>query len=338
MPELADMHAFVEGIPKAELHVHLEGTLEPGLKLMLAKRNDVALPYADEAEMRLAYDFNDLSSFLDVYYEGTSVLAVEQDFYDLTLAYLEKAHSQNVVYAEMFFDPQTHTSRGIEFATVITGIRRAQIEGETRYGIRTQLIMCFLRNMSAASAMTTLEQSLPYRDWIVGVGLDSDERDNPPVKFRDVFSRARDQGLRVTMHCDVDQENSLDHIRQCLDEIGVERIDHGINAVEDEELCEEINRRGLGLTVCPISNSLVAGGLKEEQVMTMLDRGMLVCINSDDPAYFPGYMHENLIAIAQAASLTRANVVRLVRNAFEMAWLSAPAKAVYLDALKAYTG
>jgi len=168
------------------------------------------------------------------------------------------------------------------------------------------------------------------------VGLDSDERDNPPVKFREVFSLARDHGLKVTMHCDVDQDNSLDHIRQCLDEIGVDRIDHGVNAVEDEELCEEINRRGVGLTVCPISNSFVAGGLKERQVRTMLDRGMRVCINSDDPAYFPGYIHENLVAIAEAASLTRADVARLVKNAFEISWLSPPARAVYLDALKAY--
>ena len=257
-----DLGAFIEGMPKAELHLHLEGTLEPELKFELAARNGVSLPYRSVEEMRAAYRFDDLSSFLAVYYEGMGVLLAEQDFYDLATAYFRKARSQNVVYAEVFFDPQAHTTRGVPFAAVIEGFRRAQLDAEGELGLRSQLIMCFLRDLTADSALATLEESLPYRDWILGVGLDSDERGNPPVKFRDVFDRARDEGFRLTMHCDVDQENSVGHIWQCLDEIGVERIDHGVNSLEDAALVREIERRGLGLTACPISNSYVAGGLK----------------------------------------------------------------------------
>ena len=243
------MTRFIEGMPKAELHVHVEGTLEPELKFDLARRNGIELPYRSVEEMRAAYNFDDLPSFLRVYYEGMSVLLTEQDFYDLTTAYLTKAHSQNVLYAEMFFDPQAHTTRGIAFDTVIRGIRRAQVDAQDKLGIRTQLIMCFLRDMSAKSAMATLEQSLRYKDWIIGVGLDSDEKGNPPIKFKVVFARARAEGYRLTMHCDVDQENSTRHIRQTLDDIGVDRIDHGVNSLESEALCDEIMRRGLALTL-----------------------------------------------------------------------------------------
>ena len=308
-------------MPKAELHVHVEGTLEPELKFELARRNSIELPYESVAEMRAAYDFDDLPSFLQVYYEGMSVLRTEQDFYDLTTAYLTKVHSQNVLYAEMFFDPQAHTTRGIAFDAVIRGIRRAQEDAKERLGIRTQLIMCFLRDMSAESAMATLDESLPHKDWIVGVGLDSDERGNPPVKYKEVFTRARAEGFRLTMHCDVDQENSTRHIWQTLDDIGVDRIDHGVNSLEDEALCEEIVRRGLALTVCPISNRYVAGSLKALEVRRMLERGMRVTVNSDDPAYFPGYMNENLVATQEAADLTRDQIVQLAVNALEASWL-----------------
>ena len=318
---MTDMRRFIESMPKAELHVHVEGTLEPELKLELARRNGIVLPYRSVEEMRAAYGFDDLPSFLAVYYEGMSVLLTEQDFHDLAAAYLTKAHSQNVIHAEMFFDPQAHTSRGIAFDTVIRGIRRAQTDAQDRLGIRSRLIMCFLRDMSAESAMETLEQSLPYKDWIVGVGLDSDEKGNPPVKFKEVFARARAEGYRLTMHCDVDQENSTAHIRQTLDDIGVDRIDHGVNALEDEALCEEIMRRGLTLTVCPISNSYVTDGLKAREVRRMLDKGMRATVNSDDPAYFPGYMNENLIATQEAADLTRDQMVQLAVNAFEASWL-----------------
>lgn len=323
-------------MPKAELHLHLEGTLEPELKFELAARNGVVLPYSSAGEMRAAYDFDDLASFLAVYYEGMSVLLHERDFYDLAGAYFRKAASQNVVYAEVFFDPQAHTSRGVPFAAVIEGFRRAQLDAEASLGLRTRLIMCFLRDLSADSALATLEESLPYRDWILGVGLDSDERGNPPVKFRDVFARARDEGFRLTMHCDVDQEGSVAHIWQCLDEIGVERIDHGVNSLEDTSLVREIERRGLGLTVCPISNGYVAGDLKARELKTMLDQGMRATVNSDDPAYFPGYVAENLAAAQGAVGLTREEVVQLERNAFTAAWLTDDERAPYLASLEAY--
>jgi len=328
---------FIEGIPKAELHVHIEGTLEAELKFQLAARNGLLLPYGSVDEVRAAYDFDDLSSFLAVYYEGMSVLLTERDFYELAMAYFRKAHSQNVRYAEVFFDPQAHTSRGIGFETVMEGLLRAQRDAVVSFGLRSQLIMCFLRDMSAASAAETLERSLPYRDRIVGVGLDSDERDNPPIKFKDVFARARAEGFRLTMHCDVDQENSVQHIWQCLNDVGVERIDHGVNMVEDARLVEEINRRGLGLTVCPISNSHVTDGLKADEIKRLLDLGVRVSVNSDDPAYFPGYMNENLLALQAAANLTRDEIVRIVKNAFSISWIPEVDRNRYLSDVDAYS-
>lgn len=333
---MENLDKFIEGMPKAELHVHLEGTLEPGLKFKLARRNALDLPYATEEEMRAAYDFDDLPSFLKVYYEGMSVLVTEQDFYDLTYAYLEKAHSQNVVYAEMFFDPQAHTTRGVSYDTVISGIRRAQIDGAKNLGIKTQLIMCFLRDMTTDSAMEALEQSLPYKDWIIGVGLDSDEKGNPPIKFKEVFARARSEGYLLTMHCDVDQQNSTTHIWQTLNDIGVDRIDHGVNSLEDEALCEEIIGRKLALTVCPISNGYVTDSTKTSEIRTMLERGMLATVNSDDPAYFTGYMNENLIVTQHEAELSKDQVVQLAKNAFEGSWLPAADKDAYLRKLSSY--
>jgi adenosine deaminase len=333
---VSELAAFIEGLPKAELHLHLEGTLEPELKFALAARNGLGLPYPSVDEMRAAYAFDDLPSFLAVYYEGMSVLLAEPDFFDLAMAYFRKARSQNIVYAEVFFDPQAHMTRGIPFSTVVEGFHRAQQEAEQELGVRSQLIMCFLRDLSAESAMETLEQSLPYGDWIVGVGLDSDEKGNPPVKFREVFTRARREGYRLTMHCDVDQENSVEHIRQCLEEIEVERIDHGVNALEDEALIREINTRRLGLTVCPISNSFVTNGLKAAEIKSLLDAGVLATINSDDPAYFPGYMNENLLAVAEAVPTSRSEIVRLARNAFTVSWLAREEKDQYLAAVDAY--
>jgi adenine deaminase len=333
---LSELASFIAGMPKAELHLHIEGTLEPELKFELAARNGLALPYGSVEQMRAAYDFNSLASFLTIYYEGMYVLVTEQDFYDLAMAYFRKAHSQNVVYAEIFFDPQGHTSRGIAFETIVNGFRRAQEDAEASFGMRTQLIMCFLRDMSVESAMETLEQSLPYGDWIVGVGLDSDERGNPPVKFKEVFARARNEGYRLTMHCDVDQENSVGHIWQCLDEIKVERVDHGVNALEDPALIKEINKRGLGLTVCPISNGFVTDGLKAEEIKLLLDGGVRATINSDDPAYFSGYMNENFVAVQGAVQLSKDEVVQLSRNAFNIAWLPQEERTSYVDALDAY--
>jgi adenosine deaminase len=329
-----DIDGFIRSIPKAELHLHIEGTLEPELKLELAARNDLALPYATVDEVRAAYGFDDLSSFLAQYYEGMSVLRVEADFHDLAVAYFERVAAQGLVYVEMFFDAQAHTSRGISFYTVITGLRRAQEDALKRFGIRSQLIMCFLRDHSVESAFEALEQAAAYRDWIVGIGLDSDERDNPPLKFREVFAAAHEQGYRLTMHCDVDQQDSTAHIRQCLDEIGVERIDHGVNALEDPDIVAELKSRGMGLTCCPISNSFVTDGTKAREIRALLEQGVLVTVNSDDPAYFPGYVADNLAKLQREADLTRDDIVQLVRNAFTISWLDEAERATYLERLE----
>ncbi|MBV9093851.1 MAG: adenosine deaminase [Streptosporangiaceae bacterium] len=323
-------------MPKAELHLHIEGTLEPELKFGLAARNGIRLRHRSPADIRASYAFTDLSSFLAAYYEGMSVLREEQDFYDLAMAYFRKANADHVVYAEVFFDPQAHTSRGVPFGTVIAGLDRARADAQAALGLRAQLIMCFLRDMPADSAMRTLEQSLPYRDKIVGVGLDSDERDNPPVKFADVFERARGEGYRLTVHCDVDQADAVGHIWQCLDDIGAERIDHGVNCVEDGALVARLARDGTGLTVCPISNRWVAGGLKAAELKAMLDASLRATVNSDDPAYFGGYVNDNLAAAQRSAGLTAAEVASLARNSFEIAWIGAAERDVYLAGLDAY--
>lgn len=330
------MKAFIENLPKAELHVHLEGTLEPELSFALAQKNGVALDHATPEALLAAYNFHDLPSFLAIYYKAMNVLRHEEDFFELTWQYLQKAHRQHVVYAEMFFDPQAHTSRGVAFDTVIRGIRRAQERASAELGLHTQLIMCFLRDLTAESALQTLQQALPYKDWIVGVGLDSDEKDNPPIKFAEVFSRARAAGFRLTMHCDVNQQNTLTHIRQCLDTIGVDRIDHGVNSLEDPTLCAIIRERGLGLTVCPVSNRFVVQNLTATEIQLMLQFGMRVTINSDDPAYFRAYVNENLVALHEDGGVTREEIVQLVRNSFVVAWLDDGLRSKYLARVDEY--
>jgi adenosine deaminase len=332
----APLHDFIAGMPKCELHLHVEGTLEPELRFELARRNVVGLPYDSVDEMRAAYDFDDLPSFLASYYEAMSVLLNEPDFYDLAMAYLRKAASQNVRHVEIFFDPQAHTARGVPFEVVIRGLRRALLDAQAELGLSAQLIMCFLRDLPAESAMATLVESLPYRDWLVGVGLDSDEQGNPPSKFAAVFARARQEGFLLTIHCDVDQQGSTEHIRQCLEDIGVDRIDHGVNALDDPRLVEIIRQRGLGLTVCPISNSYVTDSMKADAIRAMLDLGLRVTINSDDPAYFQGYVQENLIAVAEALELSSDELVQLARNAFEVSWLPRHLKDAHLAELDAY--
>ena len=330
------MQAFIEGMPKAELHVHIEGTLEPELSFALAEKNGIELPFDSPEALIAAYDFHDLPSFLTIYYAGMSVLIDESDFYELTWDYLEKAASQNVVYTEIFFDPQGHTSRGVAFETVITGIRKAQVDAEQKLGIRSQLIMCFLRDMSSESAMEHLQMAKPYLGWLVGVGLDSDEYNNPPVKFKDVFALAKQWGLKLTMHCDVNQKNTLDHIRQVIEVIGVDRIDHGVNSLESDELCELIVEKQLGLTVCPVSNRFVVQSLTANEIRTMLDKGMLATINSDDPAYFRAYMNENLIELQQEGEFSQSELKTLMANAFKVTWLPEEDKAAYLAKLDAY--
>jgi adenosine deaminase len=294
---------FIHGLPKCELHVHVEGTLEPALKFELADRNKIELPFKNEEAIRASYVFHDLPSFLTLYYSGMSVLLKEDDFYELALAYLKKASSQNVLYAEIFFDPQAHTARGVRFDTVIHGLHRAQVRAEREYGIHSQLIMCFLRDRSAEFAMATLLESLPYKDWIVGVGLDSDERGHPPSKFRMVFQRARKEGYQLTMHCDVNQQDCVAHIWECVDVIGVSRIDHGVNALEEPILCRLLAERQIALTVCPISNTFVIDGPQAEVIRQMLDLRLRVTINSDDPAYFGGYHRGEPLAGAAPARL-----------------------------------
>jgi adenosine deaminase len=333
---VADMAEFIEGIPKGELHLHIEGTLEPELKFELAARNGITLPYETVEEAIAGYNFDSLTSFLVGYYEGMGVLIEEPDFYDLGMAYFRKVAAENLIYAEIFFDPQGHTSRGVPFANVINGLHRARQDAASELGVEAQLIMCFLRDMSAESAMETLDQAEPYQDLIIGVGLDSDERDNPPLKFKDVYDKARSQGYRLTMHCDVDQNNTTEHIRQALFDLGVERIDHGVNSLDDEALTQEVIDRAMGLTVCPISNIQVVQNSKAAQIKTMLDKGMLVTINSDDPAYFQAYITENLKTAQSEGGLTKEEVARLVRNTFMISWAPEESKAMHLRRLDDY--
>ncbi|SEU42315.1 adenosine deaminase [Nonomuraea wenchangensis] len=330
------MKDFIAGLPKCELHLHIEGTLEPELKFELAARNGLGLPYASAEEMRAAYSFDSLPSFLTVYYEGMRVLRTEPDFYDLAMAYLRKAAAQNVRYAEIFFDPQAHTGRGVPFDVVIRGLRRALMDAEAQLGVRAQLIMCFLRDFQAEYAMATLLESLPYKEWIAGVGLDSDEKGNPPSKFAEVYARARAEGYLLTMHCDVDQDDAVEHIRQAIEDIGVDRIDHGVNILEDQRLVELVLARGMGLTCCPISNGFVTDSMKAEGIRKLMDLGVRVTINSDDPAYFDGYVQENLIALHKALQLSEEELAGLERNAFEVTWLPRPVKDAYLAEVDAY--
>ncbi len=333
---VAPSDGFLDGLPKCELHLHIEGTLEPREKLALAARNGIELPQRTVEEIQATYVFDSLASFLPGYYDGMRVLLTEQDFHDLAWAYLVKADAQNVRHVEMFFDPQAHTSRGVPFPTVVRGLRSAILRAERELTIRAALIMCFLRDFSAEYAMATLMESLPYKDWIIGVGLDSDERGNPPVKFQQVFDRARAEGYQLTMHCDVDQENTTEHIRQALDVIGVDRIDHGSNAADDPALVARLVERGVGLTMCPVSNRLVTGRSQHEKFRLLRDAGVKVAVNSDDPSYMRSYITENITDLAGEAGLSRDDVVQISRDAFTIAWLPAHVRDRYLAELEAY--
>ena len=316
-----DRVALIDRLPKAELHLHIEGSLEPELLFALAERNAVAIPYASVDEVRAAYSFSNLQDFLDIYYQGMSVLRTEQDFYDLTWAYLQRAASDNVRHVEIFFDPQGHTERGIAFETVLDGIERALRDGEERLGITFRIIMCFLRHLSEAEAFITLDQAQPHLGRIHGVGLDSSEVGHPPAKFSRVFARARELGLHVTAHAGV--EGPPSYVYEALDLLRVERIDHGNRALEDPALVARIEREGLTLTVCPLSNLrlCVIGSIGDSPVKRMLDQGLKVTINSDDPAYFGGYIGANFHAVAEALDLSQADLVRLAENSFTGSFL-----------------
>ncbi|ATQ75585.1 adenosine deaminase [Massilia violaceinigra] len=320
------MRNIVQQMPKAELHIHIEGSLEPELIFALAQRNGVSLAYGSVDELRAAYAFSDLQSFLDIYYAGASVLLKEQDFYDMTMAYLVRSHADNVRHAEIFFDPQTHTARGVPFETVINGIWRACQDGP----ISATLIMCFLRHLSEDDAIATLEEALPFRDKIIGVGLDSSERGHPPEKFTRVFERCRQLGLRLVAHAG--EEGPPAYIETALDVLNVERIDHGVRCLESPELTARLAKEQIALTVCPLSNIKlrVFGEMEAHNLVTLLDAGLVATVNSDDPAYFGGYMNDNFLAVFDALPLTAAHARQLARNSFTASFLAPEAKRAFL--------
>ena len=324
---------LIARVPKAELHLHIEGTLEPEMMLALAERNGVELAYDDVDQVRRAYEFDDLQSFLDIYYAGAAVLQNEDDFRDLTAAYLERAAADNVRHVEIFFDPQTHTARGVEFRAVIEGIHRALTDGLTRLGVSYKLILCFLRDLDEASALATLESAMPFLDKIDGVGLDSAELGHPPSKFQRVFARARNAGLRAVAHAG--EEGPPEYITEALDLLAVERIDHGVRCVEDPALVARLAAEQVPLTVCPLSNVKlkVFDTLEQHNLKRLLQLGLCATINSDDPAYFGGYIGKNFVDTQKALDLTREEIHALARNSFTASFLSDAEKARHLAEL-----
>ena len=334
---LKPVQDYITGLPKAELHLHIEGTLEPELAFQLAGKHGIRLPYATIEDLRRAYQFSSLQSFLDIYYAGADVLRDEEDFYLLTRAYLRRVHAQGVVHVEIFFDPQTHTERGIPFVTVLAGIRRGLLEGQEKFGISFRLILCFLRHLSAQDAMRTLEEGLPHKQFIDAVGLDSSEDGHPPAKFVEVFARARREGLLAVAHAG--EEGPPAYITEALDQLKVQRIDHGVRCDEDEALMARLVRERMPLTVCPLSNVKlkVYDRMESHNIKRLLDRGLCVTVNSDDPAYFGGYLLENYLAVQRALGLSRGDLSQLARNSIEASFLDAPAKQRWISAIDEYT-
>lgn len=316
------MIEFINQVPKAELHLHLEGSLEPELMFALAQRNNIQLPFESVEDVRAAYQFTDLQSFLDIYYQCAGVLQTEADFYDMTWAYLLRCQADNVIHTEPFFDPQTHTERGIPFETVINGISRALADGREKLGISSCLIMCFLRHLSEADAMETLSQALPYKHLLTGVGLDSSELGHPPEKFQQVFKRAMDAGLVTVAHAG--EEGPASYIWQALELLKVQRIDHGVRCIEDPVLVEHLVATQIPLTVCPLSNIKlrVFDSMSDHNILELLELGLNVTVNSDDPAYFGGYMNANFLAMHQALPMSRQQVIQLARNSLTSTLLS----------------
>jgi adenine deaminase len=329
---MSELARHIDRLPKSELHIHIEGTLEPEMMFALARRNNVTLPYPNVEALRAAYKFSRLQDFLDLYYQGMSVLRTEQDFHDLTAAYLDKVHTQGLRHAEIFFDPQGHLSRGIAFATVIGGIQRAIDEARAAHGITAHLIMCFLRHLDEADAEKTLDMALAHKQSILGVGLDSSEVGHPPRKFARVFRRAREAGFHIVAHAG--EEGPPDYIWEALDLLGVERVDHGNRALEDKALIARLVHDGMPLTVCPLSNLRLAviDEIRLHPLKRMIDHGLLVTINSDDPAYFDGYLNENYRAIQEALLLDRGEMEAIARNGFAASFLPPAEKAAALAA------
>ena len=328
------MDHFIARLPKAELHLHLEGSFEPELMFAIARRNKVAIPYKSAEDVRAAYRFSNLQDFLDIYYAGASVLLMEQDFYDLTHAYLKRVAADNVRHVEVFFDPQTHTARGVPFAAVIEGISKALQDGEKDFGITSKLILSFLRHLSEESAFETLKQAELYLDRITGVGLDSSELGHPPAKFARVFAAARSHGLKLVAHAG--EEGPPDYVWQALDILKVDRIDHGNRSLEDPRLVERLVKDGMTLTVCPLSNHrlCVVGDLIQHPLKRMLDLGLRPTVNSDDPAFFGGYVGDNFRAVAAALRLTREDLVTLAVNSFAGSFLTDTEKARHIAAVR----
>ncbi|MCU4424534.1 adenosine deaminase [Acinetobacter sp. WU_MDCI_Abxb74] len=313
---------LIRALPKAELHVHIEGTFEPELMFAIAQRNQIQIPYKSVEEVKQAYNFHNLQSFLDIYYAGANVLVHEQDFYDLAWAYFEKCAEDHVVHTEMFFDPQTHTDRGVAFSTVIGGLKRACADAKAKFGISSQLIMCFLRHLSEEAAFETLEQALPFKQDIIAVGLDSSEVGHPPAKFERVFAKAREEGFLIVAHAG--EEGPPEYVWEALDLLKVNRIDHGVRSEEDEQLMERLINEKMPLTVCPLSNLklCVVNDMKDHNIRRLLQKGVNVTVNSDDPSYFGGYMNDNFFAIQQALDLSNDELKQLAVNSFEASFIS----------------
>jgi adenosine deaminase len=329
---VADVAAFIDELPKAELHIHIEGSLEPELMLALARRNGIRLAHESVDALRRAYSFTRLQDFLDLYYQGMSVLRTEQDFYDLAWAYLTRVQEQNVRYVEMFFDPQGHTARGVAFSAVMGGLSRALTDAERELGMRTRLIMCFLRHLDEDDAERTLDAALPYKDSILGIGLDSSEVGHPPRKFKNVFRRARQEGFKLVAHAG--EEGPPDYVWEALDVLGVDRIDHGNRSLEDPALVARLARERMALTVCPLSNLrlCVVDDLRRHPLRRMLDSGLVVTLNSDDPAYFGGYMSDNFHAVQSALDLGETELRTIARNGFAASFMSEADKSAALAA------
>lgn len=331
-----ELHKFIKNIPKAELHLHIEGSLEPELMFKIAQRNNLKLKYDTVEELQVAYDFHNLQDFLDIYYEGAGVLLYEQDFYDMTWAYLEKAVEQGVEHTEIFFDPQTHTGRGVEFEVVINGIDRALKNAKTSLGISSKLIMCFLRHLSEDAAMKVFDMALPFKNKLVAVGLDSSEVGHPPSKFERVFSKAREEGLLTVAHAG--EEGPAEYVWEALKILKVSRIDHGNHSLDDPELVKELVESRMPLTVCPLSNLKlkVVSDLKNHPLRDMMKMGLNVTINSDDPSYFGGYVSDNYEAIATALDLSYEEIVQLAKNSFRASFLSPEEKKKFLNKIEKF--
>lgn len=325
------MIELIKKLPKAELHLHIEGSLEPELMFKLAKKNHIEIPYKTVEDVKKAYNFTNLQSFLDIYYAGAAVLITKEDFYDLTWEYVLKCVDNNIIHTEIFFDPQTHTHRGISFETVITGIKQALEDAKEKFGITSHIIMCFLRHLSEVEAFETLEQSLPFKEYIIGVGLDSSEIGHPPSKFEKVFKKAKEEGFKIVAHAG--EEADVSYIYEALDLLEVQRVDHGVQSIKSVKLMQRLKEEQIPLTVCPNSNIelRVFDTYKEHNIKELLDFGLLVTVNSDDPAYFKGYLNQNFINLVENLHLEKKDIVKLIENSFKASFISVQLKEKYLD-------